>query len=272
MRVLVVRVRGDFSSALKKGISALCKSNRTCLRRLFPRGTLSLKVNTLGGRKISTSPGLANALAQLAVEAGAEEAIIWDRSEWELRRAGYRIKRRGRIKVLATDSPRVGFSEELYSYGEVGSLFSKIQVFSRASISLAVLKDHDIAGVTLGMKNYYGAIHNPNKYHDDGCDPFIPQVFASEPVSSHHTLTVIDATRVQFHRGPSYHSRWFATPGLIIMGEDPVAVDHFGWSLVEKFRARAGLPSLKEEKRFPHWLITAEKMGLGKTSYQVVEL
>ncbi len=268
----MVKVRGDFSLALKKAFSALCKSDKLCLQRIFSTGTLSLKVNTLGGRKISTSPQLATSLAQIAVEAGVKEAIIWDRSEWELKRAGYRIKRRGKIKVLATDSPRIGYWNELFSYGEVGSLFSKIQVFSDASISLSILKDHDIAGVTLSMKNYYGSIHNPNKYHDDGCDPFIPQVFASKPISSLHTLSIIDATKAQFHRGPSYHPQWFAKPGVLIIGQDPVAVDHFGWRLIEKLRAKAGLPSLKQEKRFPHWLFTAEKMGLGKTKYQVVEL
>jgi len=27
------------------------------------------------------------------------------------------------------------------------------------------LKDHDGAGVTIALKNMYGVIHNPNKYH-----------------------------------------------------------------------------------------------------------
>ena len=272
MKVYVVKVGGSFEAALGKAFREICRGDKICLQNLFSSGTLSLKVNTLGGPKLSTSLSLASSLAKLAISAGAGEVIIWDRSEWELKRAGYKIKRRGNIKVIATDSPRMGYWDRLFTYGEVGSLFSKIQVFSDASISLAVLKDHDIAGVTLSMKNYYGAIHNPNKYHDDGCDPFIPQVFLTRPVSSRHTLSIIDATKAQFHRGPSYHSKWFARPGLLILGRDPVAVDHFGWRLIEKLRARAGLPSLKEEGREPHWIFTAEKMGIGKTKYQVVEL
>ncbi len=272
MKVLVIRVGRDPEAALMKGLRELCRGDKGCLRTLFSSGSLAIKVNTLGGKPLSSSPEIALSLGKLALQNGAGEAIVWDRSEWEMKRAGYRIRRRGKIKVLATDSPRMGYWDELFSYGEVGSLFSKIQVFADASISLAILKDHDIAGVTLSMKNYYGAIHNPNKYHDDGCDPFIPQVFATKPISSLHTLSIIDATRAQFHRGPSYHPRWFAKPGFIIMGQDPVAVDHFGWKLIERLRSKAGLPSLKQEKRFPHWLATAEKMGLGKTRYQVVEL
>ncbi len=272
MKVYVVRVRGSYEVALGKAFKEICGGKKLCLQNIFSSGTLALKVNTLAGSMVSTSPQLASALGKMALSSGAQQVIIWDRSEWELKRAGYKIKRRGNLKVIATDSPRVGYWERLYSYGEVGSLFSKIQVFADASISLAVLKDHDIAGVTLSMKNYYGAIHNPNKYHDDGCDPFIAQLFMTKPISSLHTLSIIDATRTQFHRGPSYHSKWFARPGVLIIGQDPVAVDHFGWRFIEKLRAKAGLPSLKEEKRFPHWLFTAEKMGIGKTKYQVVEL
>ena len=58
------------------------------------------------------------------------------------------------------------------------------------------------------MKNYFGAIHNPNKYHDAHCDPHVAEVFDAPPVRSRHRLTVLDALLVQFHKGPAYHPQW----------------------------------------------------------------
>ena len=42
-----------------------------------------------------------------------------------------------------------------------------------------VVKDHDLAGVSAGLKNWYGVIHNPNKYHDSCCDPYVADVVAA---------------------------------------------------------------------------------------------
>ena len=272
MRVVVVKVKGNFTDALMKGFSSLCSSPGDCLKKYFKGKFASLKVNTLSGKMVSTTPELSYSMGQIVLNHLGDEVIIWDRSEREMKHAGYRIKRRGTMKVIATDSPRVGYSQNLIVKGNIGSLFSRIQMAADVSVSIAVLKDHDIAGVTLAMKNYYGAIHNPNKYHDNGCNPFIPELFSCEPIVSRHILSIIDVTKAQFHRGPAYHSRWYTRPGYIIMGQDPVAVDHFGWKFIEKLRQKAGLPPLKEENREPVWLYTAEKMGLGSTKYEVIEL
>jgi len=273
VRVAVVKVkRGDFTSSLLKGFSALCSDSEKCLRKYFSGRVVSLKVNTLSGKMISTSVELSYSLSQILLNRDADSVIVWDRTEREMKHAGYKLKRRGSLKIIATDSPRIGYDEALIVKGEIGSRFSRIQMAADESVSMAVLKDHDIAGVTLSMKNYYGTIHNPNKYHDNGCDPFIPELFSCEPIVTKHRFSIIDATKAQFHRGPAYHSKWYVRPGIIILGQDPVAVDHFGWQFIEKLRASAGLPSLKEEGREPGWIYTAEKMGLGSTKYEVVEL
>ena len=91
---------------------------------------------------------------------------------------------------------------EIESSGRIGSCFSRIVAEQvDALICVPVLKDHSLAGVSLGMKNYYGAIHNPNKYHDDHCDPFIVDVVSHRFIRSKWRLTVCDATRAQCHAG-----------------------------------------------------------------------
>jgi len=126
--------------------------------------------------------------------------------------------------------------------------------------------------VTGSLKNYFGAIHNPNKYHDSSCDPYIAELFETSPIRQKHRLTILDALRVQYHRGPSYHSRWLAAARKLIFSLDPVAADTVGWKLIEDLRAQNGLPSLKEEGREPGYLLTAEKLNLGQARLENIEI
>jgi cell fate (sporulation/competence/biofilm development) regulator YmcA (YheA/YmcA/DUF963 family) len=58
----------------------------------------------------------------------------------------------------------------------------------------------------------------------------------------------------------------------LIFSLDPVAADYTGWQVIENLRAKKGLPSLKEEKREPCYLKTAEKMGLGQATRKNIQI
>jgi uncharacterized protein (DUF362 family) len=252
------------------------KDDTRAVSSLFrPDDRVGIKVNTIGGKVLSTRPDVALPLASWLSRNGLQDKnlFIWDRTTRELRDAGYATSAgRTGIKVFGTDTDGVGYETGLVSHLGVGSLYSKIQTeFATASISLAILKDHGLAGVTAGMKNYFGAIHNPNKYHDFHCNPFVAEVFDAPPVKAKHKVSIIDALVVQYHKGPSYHARWAAKYGGLIFGLDPVAADSIGWSIIERLRADGGLPTLKEEGREPAYLATAEKMGLGRVGLGSIE-
>jgi len=252
------------------------KDEQRAVSSLFrPNDRVGIKVNTIGGKALSTRPEVALPLASWLSRNGLQDKniFIWDRTTRELRDAGYATNAgRNGIKVFGTDTDGVGYEAGLVSHLGVGSLFSKIQTeFATASVSLAILKDHGLAGVTAGLKNYFGAIHNPNKYHDFHCNPFVAEVFDAPPVKGKHKVSVIDALVVQYHKGPSYHARWAAKYGRLIFSLDPVAADSVGWSIIERLRADEGLPTLKEEGREPAYLATAEKMGLGRAGLDSIE-
>lgn len=240
-----------------------------------PDDRVGIKVNTIGGRAISTRPEVALPLAGWLSRSGllGKNLFIWDRTTRELRDAGYETSAdRSGVKIFGTDTDGVGYETDLVSHLGVGSLFSKIQTeFATASISLAILKDHGLAGVTAGMKNYFGAIHNPNKYHDFHCNPFVAEVFDAPPVKAKHRLSIIDALVVQYHKGPSYHAQWAAKFGGLVFSLDPVAADSVGWSIIERLRFAAGLPTLTQEGREPAYLATADKMGLGRADLAAIE-
>ncbi|MGB8952397.1 MAG: DUF362 domain-containing protein [Candidatus Aminicenantales bacterium] len=247
------------------------------LNALFSqRDRVGIKINTIGGRMLSTRPEVSLLLAQLLIEGRIQEKdiVIWDRTNQELKEAGYSLSlARSRLKVFGTDTAGAGYATDLVSHLNIGSLFSTIQSnFVTASVSLAIVKDHGLAGITAGMKNYFGAIHNPNKYHDSNCDPFIAELFDTRFVKEKHRLSVLDCLVVQYHRGPSYHARWAEKHEALLFSLDPVAADFTGWQIVENLRRKKGLPSLEEEKRPPLYLRTAEQMGLGKASPKDIQI
>lgn len=250
---------------------------REAVARLFTRDDrIAIKINTIGGREMSTRPELSLTFAQALIDNGqpGKNIVIWDRTNRELRDAGYRLSDRPNdLKVFATDTTGAGYETEIFSHRNIGSLYSTIQTnFATASVSLAILKDHGLAGVTAGMKNYFGAIHNPNKYHDSRCDPFIAELFESTLIKDKHRFSLLDALVVQYHRGPSFHTQWAERSGTLIFSFDPVAADVVGWRMIEELRAKKGLPSLQEEGREPAYLKTAESMGLGQAGRDSIEV
>ena len=240
------------------------------------RDRIGIKVNTIGGRAISTTPATSLPLANLLVASGwnANTVLIWDRTNRELKEAGYSLNmNQTGIKVYGTDTTGVGYNRTLTAYLNIGSLFSSIFTNTiTASISLAVLKDHGLAGVTGGMKNYFGAIHNPNKYHDNNCDPFVAELIGTPLIRNKHRISILDALKVQYHRGPSSHPQWAENYGALVFSKDAVAADTVGWQIIKKLRAKKGLPSLEEEQRPPRYLYTAEKMGLGTSNLKKIRI
>lgn len=281
-KVVVVRGKGVLSSRgdlnqkkllsmYEQGFQILTglKNLREGLGLIFSeKDRIGIKINTIAGKKLSSRPEVTFTLANLFVENGIQEKniIIWDRTNRELKDAGYRLNLSGSgIKIFGTDTDGVGYKSGLISHLNIGSIFSLIQSeFISTSVSFSILKDHGLAGVTAGMKNYFGAIHNPNKYHDFNCNPFIPELFDTRFIKRKHKLSILDCLLVQYHRGPSFHSQWAKKHESLIFSFDPVAADFVGWQTIEKFRAEKGLPTLREEHREPTYLFTAEKMGLGK--------
>lgn len=289
-KVVVITARNVFSGQglpdprvvlkmFRKGLELLTGASKAeeALAIWFkPEDRVGIKINTIGRRLLSTLPETSITLGLWLGQTICREdnIIIWDRSNEELKDTGYKLSNTpGSLKIFGTDTRGAGYTEEPIVNRNIGSLFSRIQAeLIDASISLAILKDHGLAGVTAGLKNYFGAIHNPNKYHDSHCNPYIAELFETDLIRRKHRLTILDALKVQYHRGPSYHPQWAENCNKLIFSTDPVAADAVGWKLIDELRARKGLPSLKEENREPVYLFTAEKLGLGQARLENIEI
>jgi uncharacterized protein (DUF362 family) len=120
-----------------------------------------------------------------------------------------------------------------------------------------VLKDHDGAGVTIALKNMYGVIHNPNKYHPDGCNPYVADLNMLPEIRSKMRLTICDATTAMYEGGPGYKPEHSWNLNSLLVSTDPVALDHTGWRIIERKRAEKGWKTLEAEERAPRYIATA---------------
>ncbi len=244
-------------------------------RQVFkPGDRIGIKVNTLG---LSTNPAVVEAIVAglRQAEVPAEDILIWDRFDVELEQAGFKLNKSSRgVRCLGTDAEQVGggYEEGIETSGEIGSSFSRLVAKEiDTHICVPVLKDHNLAGVSLGMKNFYGAIHNPNKYHDDNCDPFVVDVVSHRYIRPKWKLTVCDATLAQYHGGPSRHPGYAWPFGGLIVSTDFVAADAIAADFLEAERRAKGLKSLAEENRPAKHIATAGRRGLGQADLSRIE-
>ncbi len=213
----------------------------------------------LGAARSPATCRLVEAVCERLQQAGIkpQDIVIWDRDTVELERAGFHISIGGNsVQCFGTD--QVGYEDDLVTYGDVGSRLSKILTRNcDILINLPVLKDHDGAGVSMALKNMYGVIHNPNKYHPNGCNPYIADVNMLPDIRTRMRLIICDATIATYEGGPGYKPQYSWKPNALLVARDPVALDYVGWQMIERERAEKGLKTLQADKRAPLYIATA---------------
>jgi hypothetical protein len=271
------RVRELLDEAVKT-LTADAKAADAWARWFKPTDRVGIKVNCLG---YVTRPtvALATVAGLGAIGLAPQQTIIWDRTNAELRSAEYDLRSAsGKApRCFGTDAlgdrGNAGYGSEIVTSGGIGSFYSRIVTDeATALVSACVLKDHNLAGLSCAMKNFFGAIHNPNKYHEGGCDPFIADVCAAPPIRDHLRLVVCDALRPQYRGGPAKCLQWQWAYGGLIVSTDPVALDRVALEILEKKRAAAGLKPLEAEKRPARYLASAQARGLGTADLAAIEV
>ncbi|MGD1147727.1 MAG: DUF362 domain-containing protein [Thermoanaerobaculaceae bacterium] len=226
--------------------------------------TVGVKVNCLAGRGLSPRPELVGAFAALLRQRGIppHRIIVFDRSSRELSRAGFTVRRDGGdFLCYGIDND---YDREPSTSGEIGSCFARlVSTTCSALVSFGVVKDHDLSGVSAGLKNLYGLIHNPNKYHDHNCDPYVADVLNHPFVRGTLRLVILDGVTAQCHGGPACRPDAVWPLGLVAASTDPVAADAWAWRVIDAERQRRGMPSLEAAGRPPRFLVTAARYGLG---------
>jgi len=261
---------------LDRGIEALFggRAEDVWGELIKPDDVVGIKVNGLAGRGMSTRPVLVDALIRRLEGAGVphRQIVIWDRLCADLKRAGFTLNTGGNdVRCYGNDVG--GYGRELTLFRSIASLVARtLTQTCSVIINVPVLKDHGICGVTLAMKNFFGAIHNPNKYHIDVGDPYIADLNALPVIRQKTVLTVGDAISAQYEGGPPFMPHWTWDYGGLLLATDPVAMDAVGWGILEEKRTERGLPSLRETKRVPTYIATAAGLDLGTDDIRQIEV
>ena len=239
-----------------------------------PGEVVGLKVNCLAGRGLSTHVALVDAICERLQEVGIKDIVIWDRLNYDLESAHFKIRERGSgVRCFGNDT--LGYEDDLAVFGSVGSLLSRtLTRVCDAVINLPILKDHGITGVTMALKNVFGAIHNPNKYHLSIGNPYIADVNMLPQIRRKFRLHLCDAITAQYEGGPSFMPQWTWPQNSLLVSRDPVAHDQIGWQIIERKRAEKGLKLLREMKREPAYIATAADLNhrLGTNDVNRIEL
>ena len=238
---------------------------------------VGLKVNCLNPLCPTSAP-LTRALVD-SLKAGlglsGEEIVVWDRYRDELLDCGLTEEVLG-ATVLGTvvspgDRSGPGY-ESCYCELPGGKRTHLSRILTEETditISVPVLKTHEIAGVTATLKNVYGVIDNPARFHND-LNTALPALCALAPVRERIRLTVVDALAAVTTGGT--RSRKDTAPGRLFVSADPVAADSYAIDLVKQLRAEKGGGLLDLPAEYLAWIDNAHQAGLGHRQYELSAL
>ncbi len=174
----------------------------------------------------TTHPEVLKAVIELCLEAGAKKVKIVDNTIHEARRCfaitgvGAVAKETGANLVV----PRSSLMRDMRLNGDrldVWPVFTPV-IEADKLINLPVAKVHSLSKLTLGMKNWIGAVGGRrHALHQDIHQTIVDLAQFFKP-----TITLIDATRVMIKNGPSGGSLAdVAVMNRLILSNDPVAAD-----------------------------------------------
>ena len=174
----------------------------------------------------TTNPEVLKAVIELCFDAGAKKVRIADHTIHEARRcfaltgAGIVAKRTGADLVF----PRSSLMKRMKLHGHRLDVWPVFVPFVEADkvINLPVAKVHGLSTLTMGIKNWIGAVGGRRSaLHQDIHQSIVDLARFFNP-----TVTLIDATRIMITNGPSGGSPSdVAVKNTLILSNDQVAAD-----------------------------------------------
>ncbi len=121
-------------------------------------------------------------------------------------------------------------------------------------IGLSPVKDHNLCGASIGLKNWYGLLGGArNQFHQN-----IHGIISDLAIMIRPTLTIVDGSRVLMQNGPTGGDPSnVKTDNAVAVAVDPVAVDAWAYTTL-----------LERGTEYPQYMYRAEEKGAGQVSYE----
>lgn len=235
---------GGIESFIQKGDVVLLKPNVA-----FDRPPL------LGA---TTNPDVLKAVAKLCRDAGAKRILVADNPINQPEGCFFKSGIQAAAHEIGAELllPKTSSFSPVKIDGEVLStwtMFYKPFEMANKVIGIAPCKDHNLCSGSMTMKNWYGLLGGRrNQFHQN-----IHGIVSDFPHMIKPTLVVLDATRVLMRNGPTGGSLGDVAQGnTLVVGTDMVAVDTFGYTLLNRDPAKLT------------YLHKAEARGLGTMKWK----
>jgi hypothetical protein len=276
--------------------------------RMFvsPDEIIGLKVNPIGGKLLSTSLEITEAVIQQLEAAGIprKNIVIWDRREFELHEAGFTEKNFPNIKIVGTeqkddkdsfydkDGKLYGekmIDKDWYYYADVEEKYDaetipyminegKYSYFSKIVtqqvdkiINIPVLKNAG-SSITLCLKNLaYGSISNTGRLHKQLWSETSAEVCAFPPLRDKVVLNIVDGIKGCYDGGPGANPDFITEFNSVLVGTDPVAVDRVGYEIIFKKRIEEKIQK-EESPKGRKFLTLAQNLQLGVADIEKIDL
>jgi uncharacterized protein (DUF362 family) len=234
-------------------LTADARAEDAWARFFSPRDVVGVKVNCSGAPKIFSSPEIVGAIIEnlIAVGVPARNIYVYERFDSQLKSVGYGQYLPAGVNIYAAETSRgaiLSYDPKTYVetsfFGEDDTRSNLIRLVSETFtkiVNVPNLKEHQASGVTGCLKNIaYGNFSNVARSHSSErthTKTFIGTLAAVEPVRSRVVLNIMDGLRGVWHAGPFSELPQFRFyPKQIMLGTDPVAMDHQLIDIIEQKR------------------------------------
>jgi len=241
-------------------------------RLVHPKDVVAIKVNGIAGQVGATMAVNFEVIARLvegvlAVGVPASQITVYEQYPTYL--MGCRVNVR-QFKLpsevrTGTHNNRDHAMPKVAVYKQVLTRYCRFFTDASCVINLTMMKDHSLCGFTGALKNItHGNIDNPHHHHDHQASPQIAVLYNHPIVQSRVRLHITDAFKITYDKGPLDKDPKTRVPhGAVYVATDPVAMDTYGWKVIDEERKARNLPSLKESGREPAYIRAAGQFGLG---------
>lgn len=208
----------------------------------------------------NTNPQLVASVVRLCFEAGAKVVRVLDNSTEDARRVYVQSGIAEAARAVGAEVPYMD-DRKFRKMNLNGEVLKKWEVYrdvieADKVINIPIAKHHGFAGLTLGMKNWMGAIGGMRSRIHSKLDESLADLTAFFQPS----VTILDCVRILTANGPQGGSlSYVKVLNTVVVGTDQVAVDAFGASLFEREAER---PESAERAR--RYITAAANRGLGR--------
>ena len=216
----------------------------------------------------TTHPEVVRAVAELCVEAGARRIIIFDNPlrDAQLCREksgiGEAVKDMKAVVIAMPDDPKFYQETPVPGARELKSTAVAKEVLKAdCLINVPAAKTHSATGVSLGMKNLMGLVHDRQAFHEK---MELNRAIAEQLLVIRPALTIVSAIYALLTRGPSGPGK-VEKLDTVVASTDPVAADAYTVTLARWY-------DRKFEGRQVKCIQIAGEMGLGQADPSNMEI